>query len=119
MAKGTDNGYKIAVDSNYDWGQDFYRLLEFVEKENIRQIRLDYFGGEDPQYWLGDKYIQLKPREIKKAPEGWVAVSINQLQGGIAEPAEGFDQETGYYNWLKKQEPVARAGKTIFIYYID
>ena len=26
LAGGTDNGYKIATDSNYDWGQDIKRL---------------------------------------------------------------------------------------------
>jgi len=119
LAGGSENGYKYAVDSNYDWGQDFYRLLTFVEKNNIDKIYLDYFGGENPKYWLGEKYIQLKPKEIKKAPKGWIAVSINQLQGGIAKPVPGFDQETGFYNWLKDYEPVARMGYSIFVYKIE
>ena len=119
LGGGIEEGYKIAVDSNYDWGQDFYRLLAFVEKEKIEKIYLDYFGGEDEEYWLGQKYIKLNPKEIKEPPKGWLAVSLNQLMGGIAEPAVGFDQETGYYNWLKEYTPVARAGYSIFIYYID
>lgn len=40
LAGGTAKGYKIAVDSNYDWGQDFYHLLAFVEKEKIEKIYL-------------------------------------------------------------------------------
>lgn len=116
---GIKNGYKIAVDSNYDWGQDFYRLLAFVEKEKIEKIYLDYFGGEDPVFWLGEKYIKLNPKEIKEPPHGWLAVSLNQLMGGIAEPTTGFDQETGYYSWLKNQTPAAKAGHSIFIYYLD
>ena len=116
---GIKNGYKIAVDSNYDWGQDFYRLLTFVEKEKIEKIYLDYFGGEDPVFWLGEKYIKLNPKEIKEPPHGWLAVSLNQLMGGIAEPTTGFDQETGYYSWLKNQTPAAKAGHSIFIYYLD
>ena len=119
LGGGTESGYRIAVDSNYDWGQDFYRLLSFVEKENIDKIYLDYFGGEDEEYWLGQKYIQLKPKEIKIPPKGWLAVSLNQLMGGIAEPVSGFDQETGYYNWLKEYSPVARAGHSILIYRIE
>jgi len=116
---GIENGYKIAVDSNYDWGQDFYRLLAFVEKEKIEKIYLDYFGGEDPSFWLGEKYIKFNPKEIKEPPHGWLAVSLNQLMGGLAEPAAGFDQETGYYGWLKNQTPAAKAGHSIFIYYLD
>ncbi len=122
LAGGAENGYKIAVDSNYDWGQDFYRLLDFVEKNNIEKISIDYFGGEDPQYWLGEKYEPLEPRKIRdkqKPAQGWLAVSINQMKGGTAAPAEGFDQETGYYHWLLEHDPVARAGYSIFIYYIE
>jgi hypothetical protein len=119
LAGGTNKGYKIAVDSNYDWGQDFYRLLNFIEEKEINEIHLDYFGGEDPQYWLKEKYIELNPKEIKEPPKGWVAVSLNQLMGGIAEPAPNFNQETGYYQWLENYQPVARAGKSMFVYYID
>jgi len=115
---GVKNGYKYAVDSNYDWGQDFYRLLDFVEKNNITKLHLDYFGGEDPEYWLGEKYIKLEPRETKEPPKGWVAVSLNQLQGGIAKAVPDFDQPTGYYRWLAEYTPVARIGYSMFVYYI-
>lgn len=115
LGGGIENGYKNAVDSNYDWGQDFHRLLQFVEENNIEKIHLEYFGGENPEYWLGDKYIKLG----REPATGWIAISVNQLVGGIAKPAPGFDQETGYYNWLKDIEPVARAGNSIFIYYIE
>ena len=118
IAGGKEKGYRYAVDSNYDWGQDFYRLLAFVESNKIEKVHLDYFGGESPEYWLGEKHIKLNPREIKEPPQGWVAVSINQLMGGIAEPVPGFDQETGYYDWLKGKEPAARAGQSIFIYHL-
>lgn len=119
---GTENGYKVAVDSNYDWGQDFYRLLEFVKEKNIEKLHLDYFGGEDPAYWLGEKYVRLNPNIEGFTPsevEGWIAVSVNQLQGGLAKPAAGFDQSTGYYEWLSRYTPIARAGKSIFIYHIE
>jgi hypothetical protein len=118
---GVENGYKIAVDSNYDWGQDFYRLAAFVEKEKIEKIHLDYFGGEDPAFWLGEKYLKYDPKNPPdgQPPQGWLAVSLNQLMGGIAEPAAEFDQETGYYGWLKNQKPAAKAGYSIFIYYLD
>jgi 4-amino-4-deoxy-L-arabinose transferase-like glycosyltransferase len=122
LAGGTQRGYEIAVDSNYDWGQDFYRLVEFVEANNIQKIHLDYFGGEDPAYWLGEKYVKLNPQEEGFTPNevtGWIAVSLNQLQGGQAKPIAGFDQPTGYYNWLSTHTPIHRAGNSIFIYYIQ
>ncbi len=119
IAGGVQQGYKYAVDSNYDWGQDFYRLADFIEKNNIDKIYLDYFGGENPQYWLGDKYVKLNPKEKETPIKGWVAVSANQLMGGLATPVPGFDQQTGYYKWLEKYTPVARIGYSIFVYYID
>jgi len=114
LAGGIDNGYTVAVDSNYDWGQDFYRLLAFVEANHIQKLHLDYFGGEDPSYWLGDAYAKLDP--FNPPSSGWIAVSLNQLMGGTASGVAGFDQPTGYYNWLAPYTPVARAGTSIFIY---
>ena len=119
LAGGTKQGHKIALDSNYDWGQDFYRFLSFVEEKKIDKIYVDYFGGEDPAYWLQEKYLKLEPKKITEPPQGWIAVSLNQLMGGVAKPADGFDQETGYYSWLEKETPVAKAGHSILIYYLD
>ena len=119
LAGGTDNGYKFAVDSNYDWGQDFYKLIEFVEEKNIEKIYLDYFGGENPEYYLGTKYIKFNPKEITEPPKGWIAVSLNQLQGGLAEPVAEFDQQIGFYDWTKDYTVAKRIGKSIFIYYVD
>jgi hypothetical protein len=119
LAGGTDNGYKISVDSNYDWGQDFYKLLAFVEERKIEKINLDYFGGENPEYYLGDKYVKFNPKETIEPPKGWIAISLNQLQGGIAKPVQDFDQQIGFYDWTKNYEPVARIGKSIMVYYID
>lgn len=114
---GMERGYEIAVDSNYDWGQDFHRLRKLMGNLGIRRISLDYFGGEDPAFWLGDAAVRYDPRKDPR-PEGWFAVSVNQLQGGRARAADGFDQDTSYYRWLDAYAPVSRAGKSIFLYFI-
>lgn len=116
LVGGAKNGYQVAVDSNYDWGQDFYLLKDFVEKNNINRIYVDYFGGENPAYWLGETYRKLNPFHPPR--DAWVAVSVNQLVGGLAKPVPGFDQPSGYYDWLLGQTPVARAGTSIFIYHL-
>jgi len=37
---GAKNGYKYAVDSNLDWGQDLKRLAKFVEENHIEKLKL-------------------------------------------------------------------------------
>ena len=118
LAGGPANGYRYVADSNLDWGQDLKRLASFVEANNIEKIRLDYFGGGSPSYYLGDKYEKLDAGDISQR-NGWLAVSATLLQGGRAAAAQGFDQNTTYYKWLDKYEPVAEIGYSIFVYKLD
>lgn len=117
LAGGTSYGYKAATDSNYDWGQDLKRLVEFINKNKIGKITLDYFGGGNPQYYLGDKF---EPWWSAKGqpPEGsWFAISATFRQGALARPVKNFTQNLqDTYPWLKDKKPVARAGTSIFIY---
>src|SRR3989344_762560 len=57
FAGGTKNGYKLIVDSNYDWGQDLKKLRDFVRENGVESIAVDYFGGGSPEYELGDKFV--------------------------------------------------------------
>ncbi len=114
---GPDNGYKYVVDSNYDWGQDLKRLKTWVENNKVEKIKVDYFGGADVKYYLGDKAEGL---DANQGPQkGWLAISATSLQGGEGNPVPGYDQPTGYYKWLDEYTPVTRAGKSIFIYHIE
>lgn len=106
LGGGLTNGYKISVDSNYDWGQDLKRLRDWTKsdfefsKSDFR-IAIDYFGGGNPKYYFGDKFVPWQ--SSKGPPNGWFAVSTTFLQ-------------TDSYSWLKNKTPVARAGTSIFIY---
>lgn len=117
---GINEGYKFVVDSNYDWGQDLKRLEKWVNENKIEKIYVDYFGGGDVKYYLGDKWRPWTgTNSPKDFPKGnYLAVSATLLQGGRGNPTPEFDQPTGYYRWLNNFTPVARAGKSIFIYYI-
>lgn len=137
---GHKNGYQYVTDSNYDWGQDLKRLGEFVKNYNlctdktqlsseypchqltldgslptqnsIDKIRVDYFGGSNPRFHLGDTYI---PWHSHLAPEsGWYAISIGFLQENWYK-THGPNEQT--YAWLKDMQPVARIGDSIFVYY--
>lgn len=119
LAGGSKNGYKYAVDSNYDWGQDLKRLADFVEKNNIEKIRVAYFGGDSLEYRLGKK---LEANWIYQEPalnKGWIAISATFLQEGRAEPAPDYHEDTTFFKWLDNYEPAGRAGHSIFIYHLD
>lgn len=117
---GSQNGYKYAVDSNLDWGQDLKRLDVWVKENNIDKIYVDYFGGGEPEYYLKEKFQpwwgDRNPDELPSS--GWLAVSATFLQGGRGYATPGFGQLTGFYRWLDNYTPVAIIGNSIFIYHI-
>lgn len=118
LAGETMNGYRYAVDSNYDWGQDLGRLAQFIKKESIEHIALDYFGGGSPRYYLGEAFEPWQ--SAKGKPKGYFAVSATFLQGAQGTPVNGFRIEPeDRYRWLEGEEPIARAGTSIFIYRLE
>lgn len=121
LAGGTANGYKIATDSNYDWGQDLKRLKKFTDENKIDKIAIDYFGGGNTQYYFGDSYVSWwsakGPLTADPNNPKWFAISLTFLMGAHATPVDNFPQKPeDTYSWLKGVEPVARAGTSMFIY---
>jgi len=120
FAGGPNNGYRFVTDSNLDWGQDLKRLAQFAEQNKIQTIYVDYFGGDDLQYRLGEKYQtwwgERDPQELPA--NSWLAVSASFLQGGRGVTTKGYQQKTGFYNWLNQYEPVTVIGNSIFVYLI-
>lgn len=102
---GWKNGYKIATDSNYDWGQDLKRLKKWQEINKIDKIYIDYFGGGSIKYYFGDKAELWRYEKGPSPKESYFAISANSLLG-----AEKL------YFWLKDKKPIDRAGSSIFIF---
>ena len=112
IAGGHLNGYKYATDSNTDWGQDLKRLNNWVKVNNIDKIRIDYFGGASPEYYLGNKFI---PWHANLNPEpGWYAISAGFLQESIYKEKNPGDKS---YEWTLKYQPI-RIGDSIFVYHV-
>ena len=117
LAGGTRYGYRIAVDSNYDWGQDLKRLDDFVGKSGIGKIAIDYFGGGNPQYYFGDKFEPWWSAKGEPPIGTWFAVSATFLEGGLGTPTKNFlIKPEDSFSWLKNKQPLMRAGTSIFIY---
>ncbi len=123
FAGGINDGYHYAVDSNYDWGQDLKRLAKWTNDNDIKKIGVDYFGGGNPKYYLGDKveYWQSAKNNPKYESIEWLAISVNTLQNafGKLHPGQSRNPEDEY-QWLKEiknpYQPDFKAGKSIFIY---
>jgi hypothetical protein len=141
LVGGPKNGYNLVTDSNADWGQDLKRLNIWINNfnkycshtsflclfttdgsvpnkplETIDKIRLDYFGGGDQQYYLGDKYVMWWDSK-RPIEEGWYAISTNFLQGSLYE--EGKTPENSYqWLWKINKKPTYQVGTSILIYYI-
>lgn len=118
---GVENGYKYVVDSNLDWGQDLKRLNNWFKENNIEFAYIDYFGGGDLDYHIGEgRYARWdRHNDYLEFPKNnYLAVSVNELQGGRGFPGKGFDQSTSHYLWLNSYEPIEKIGHSIFVYYI-
>ncbi len=121
LTGGPSKTYLYTVDSDLDWGQDLARLDNWLKKKKIKEIYLDYFGGSDPKYYLGNKFLpwwgQRNPKDMPKG--GYLAVSASFLQRGRGNPVLGFNDPCHYYDWLYQYKPVAQIGYSIFVYHIN
>jgi hypothetical protein len=113
---GVQGGYHFVTDSNYDWGQDLIRLQSWVNANpQVDTIAVDYFGGGDPQYYLGAKAVPWSSSMGNPADQGihWLAVSVNTLEGAIQPLVPGETRNASdTYSWLTALRPPADATGT-------
>ena len=123
IAGGPDNGYKILVDSNLDWGQELIGLRNYMTQENIPSVKLSYHGPADPTaygvvyeplpsypyyQWTSDTV----PDFLLNPPPGVYAISANNLQGLRFKNHD-------LYATFRQRKPDAIVGHCIFIYRIN
>jgi len=87
---GTYNGYKTAVDSNLDWGQDGKRIQNYINDKKLKNVYLDYWSGN---------------------AEKFIPTSGHNLIIGATELFENQD-----YAWLKDKTPTARITPSVFLF---
>jgi hypothetical protein len=115
LAGGSNYGYHYVTDSNADWGQDLKRLKIFLDEHpEIEKIHVDYFGGGDIKYYIGEKYLMWWDSK-RPIETGWYAISANFLMGSIYEKSKTAADS---YQWLKDRKPDYQAGTSILIYNI-
>lgn len=111
LAGGTDEGWKVATDSNHDWGQDVKRLATFVRENNINSLAFDNYTG----VYAAREYYKLPVFQFypsQKNYKGYLALSTSVITF--------YEDKPDNYSWVvDNYEPIAKAGKSIFIYRID
>lgn len=112
-AGGPDEGHRVLIDSNIDWGQDLIRLREYMDANGIDSVALAYFGRVDPRVY-GVRFTPLE-RGISK---GKAVVSATFLMGRpyfwyLGGRMRWVPART--YEWLRGHKPVARVG-SMFVF---
>jgi Dolichyl-phosphate-mannose-protein mannosyltransferase len=106
-------GYRVATDSNLDWGQDFYRLRRWAEgKKPVVQ----YFGpldavhnlapGSEPLFAPTGKPGVFRILDRKALRDRWLAVSATALTA----------YNRSALAWVRAYCPVGNLGGTILLY---
>jgi hypothetical protein len=113
-----DEARHLLLDSNLDWGQDLGRLKSYTLARSSDPLYLGYFGHVDPHLY-GIEYA-FPP--VTPTP-GRYAVSANFLAGypyAITYAGERIvGVPAGAWSWLERFRPVARAGRSIYIFEIS
>lgn len=122
LAGGPDNGARLLVDSNIDWGQDLLRLQQWMADNNVMQVKLGWFGTAVPAYYnlnyepmpgfpLPEFYgLWTNPPFSVAHPEpGVYAISASSLW-------ESHWGDKFVYPWFRTREPDDKVGYSIFIY---
>lgn len=120
LAGGPDNGWRMLVDSNLDWGQDLQNLKRWMDENEVDEVWLSYFGEARPDYYnityrgldsFPPRLMnpQARPLFPENPAPGVYAISATTLQGVHFNNHDLFD-------WFRTREPVDKIGYSIFLY---
>jgi dolichyl-phosphate-mannose-protein mannosyltransferase len=120
FAGGPENGHRLLLDSNLDWGQAAKALRRYMESENVPMIYCAYNGNSDPWYY-GVRYqyapgsgnlLNAKQRPARMpddAPRELFAVNAMVLHSlHFSDPH--------MYDWLLARKPVAMPGYAFHVF---
>ncbi len=116
LVGGKTGGKRIALDSNFDWGVDLYRLALWAQERPEEPIYTLYFGRIRPLGYLGE---QARPLPEERPTKGWLAISehyYRQLllaQNSLTPNPMGLSRETAA--WIAACEMTERLGDSILL----
>jgi len=117
---GTSQTYRSLADSNADWGQGLREARRYLQRRNIKDCWLAYYGSADPAYYhlpcklLPDPFLAYWRTPIEVPPEnhhGVVLIAGTEIAGLYW----GRGQLNPYSHFLDAQ-PVANIGGSVLVY---
>lgn len=114
LAGGPAGGVRYLVDSNLDWGQDLWRLRDWMRENDVQRVFYAHFSPARPAvYGIEADFLPPDPRAVPFAPfdpaPGVYAIGATVLQGPYA-------PDVNTYAWFRTREPIARLGHALFVY---
>jgi hypothetical protein len=116
LVGGPENGRRVLVDSNLDWGQDLKGLKIWMDHHKLKKIEFAYFGTVDPSYY-GINAVPA-PGSITPFWRGgkddlptasYIAISATYLEGLYL-----ADRDT--YAVFRGKTPIASIGHSILVF---
>jgi hypothetical protein len=110
LAGGISGGTRILLDSNVDWGQDLFRLNDWLTNHpNARPVYIAHFGQVSPaQAGLPTSGWPVGPSSSTidaPFPPGWYAISRHRLL-----------DRSGLFDYFQKCTPIAEVGGAFVIF---
>lgn len=98
--------YTKFIGSNIDWGQDLFYLKDYLDENQIEDIKLSYYGFPITVGYRMPYNISYTPLECGPT-SGLIAISVTKLM-----------KYQDCYGWLLDYEPVDKIARTILVYNI-
>ncbi len=126
---GASNGWQILIDSNVDWGQDLYRLRDWMAENEVERVNLGWFGSSRPHHFIdydplpggSADFLGLwfdPPFDPQQPEPGIYAISVHNLQEMPIRYYDAFETSS-VYGYFRQREPDVRIGYSINIYFVE
>lgn len=122
LVGGPANGWRYAVDSNLDWGQDWAAVQEYMAQNGIETVNANWLGtaplmvyginGRSISGWPMAKEDPLTDWFYPERPfPGTYILSATQLWGVYLNNPQRFA-------WFRERPPDDRIGYSLFVYHV-
>jgi hypothetical protein len=118
LVGGPDNGYKVLLDSNLDWGQDLKGLKKWMDAHGVKKIWLAYFGAAYPEYY-GIDSATVEGSWIEEDPPAMQGIPTSRYMALSAHLLYGTSEGNSLIRLFKQRKPVAIIGHSILVFNMD